>query len=246
MAQFKRYAELAEIYDRIMSHVDYNDWANYISSIFKKFDIKVNDILEIACGTGNLSVILHGRGYNVTSTDLSLNMLQCARNKFIENKMPLKLLVSDMSSLPIKANYDAVICLYDSVNYLLEPELLLKAFSGVADSLKKGGIYIFDICTIKNSRLFFSNHVISEDFGDISYERTCLYYHADRIQENSFNITKGSESIYEKHLQKIYKISEIKNIIPSGEFKLLGVFDDMSFNDGSEDSERVHFVLKRR
>jgi hypothetical protein len=151
-----------------------------------------------------------------------------------------------MSSLPIKAKFDAVICLYDSINYLLEQELLSKAFNGVAESLKKGGIYIFDICTIKNSRLFFSNHVLSEDFGDVSYERTCIFYHAERIQENSFNIKKGSESIYEKHLQKIYKISEIKNIIPYDEFELLGIFDDMSFNGGSEDSERVHFVLKRK
>lgn len=246
MAQFKRYAELAEIYDRIMSHVDYNDWANYISSIFEKFDIKVNNILEIACGTGNLSVILHERGYRVTSTDLSSNMLLYARNKFIENNIPLRLFVSDMSCLPLKAKFDAALCLYDSVNYLLDPELLSKSFTGAAGALKKGGIYIFDICTIKNSRLFFSNHVISEDFGDVRYERTCIYYHADSIQENSFNIIKGSESIYEKHLQKIYKISEIINIIPSDEFELLGIFDDMSFNGGSEDSERVHFVLKRK
>jgi len=246
LAQFNLYAELAEIYDRIMSHVDYNDWANYIFSIFEKYDVKVKNILEIACGTGNMSVILHKRGYNITSTDLSFEMLRFAKNKFVSNRIPLKLFISDMTTLPLRGGFDAVICLYDSINYLLYPDSLTMTFEESAGVLKKGGIYIFDICTVKNSKLFFSNHIITEDFGDIAYERTCRFYSGESIQENSFVIIRGSEKINEKHFQKIYKISEIKELIPFDKFELLGIFDDMSFYPGSEDSERVHFVLKRK
>ena len=91
MIRSQPYAELAKIYDRVMDHVKYDEWSNYISSIFHHFRIRVTSILEIACGTGNFSQYFHNLGYDVTCTDLSLAMLKVAADKFKEKKIPQKL-----------------------------------------------------------------------------------------------------------------------------------------------------------
>ena len=239
------YAELAKIYDRVMEHIKYDEWSDYISSIFRHFGIKVKSILEIACGTGNFSLYLHNHGYDVTCTDLSLEMLKVAAYKFKENKIPPKLFAADMTSLPLKTEFDAVLCLYDSVNYLINPDDLRKTFQGTCSVIKDCGLFIFDVCTVKNSQMFFSDNSMYENLGEVKYERKCRFRDSENIQENLFIIENNGDRFIEKHSQRIYRLKEITEIISGSQFRILGVFDDFTFNTGTENSERVHFVLQK-
>jgi ubiquinone/menaquinone biosynthesis C-methylase UbiE len=241
------YSELAQIYDHLMDHVDYRAWADYIVSVYDRFSSGVDTILEIACGTGSLSIELYKYGYSVTGTDLSPFMLKQAAEKFEKAGIPLRLFAADMVSLPVAPNqFDAVLCLYDSINYVRKPRDLRNAVNEIASVLKKGGIFIFDICTIRNSEMFFTDHTMVERYGDITCERTCRFDPRRRIQENHFVIEHpGKKRIYESHYQKIYRLEEISDILEGLPFRELGRFDDMTFSPGTEKSMRVHFVLEK-
>lgn len=240
------YGELAKIYDRVMEHVHYDEWAHYLSSVFSYLGVNVVSILETACGTGSLSVYLHQHGYDVTGMDLSPAMLMVAAEKFRKQNIPLKLCASSMTSIPVDTTFDAVLCLYDSINYLKAPKDLLRGLEEAYRVTRPGGIYIFDVCTIRNSQLFFSNNSLGEDFGEIKYTRTCFFYDYTRIQENFFIIEHDGKQYTEKHLQKIYKLEEVNRIIAQSRFRKIGMFEDMTFNPGSEESERVHFILEKK
>ena len=247
MIHIQPYARLARIYDRIMAHVDYDEWADYISSVFERFEIKVTNILEIACGTGSLSLLLQKKhGYNITGMDLSKDMLKSAANKFIKNRMPMRFLAADMTSIPLKSKFDAVLCLYDSMNYLKNPVDFKKAVEEISKVTEDRGLFIFDVCTLKNSLEFFSNKSMSEDLGYIKYERKCLFNDSKKIQENIFIIEQNGRRFIENHLQRIYTLDEVTDIISDSQFDTIGVFDDMSLNPGTENSERVHFVLQKK
>ncbi len=239
------YAKLAKIYDRVMSHVKYDEWAEYISSIFQYFGIKVSSILELACGTGTFSTFLHSYGYNITGMDISPAMLGMAADKFKEKGMPLRLFAADMTSLPLKTEFDAVLCLYDSINYLRQPAVLRKTIEEISTVTKSGGFFIFDVCTIKNSKKYFSNNSMFEDMGNVKYKRNCRFHYSNNIQENLFIIEYNGERFEEKHLQRIYSIDEVRRIISGTPFKTRGIFDDLTFNPGTENSGRIHFVLQR-
>jgi len=240
------YTELADIYDRVMDHVDYPAWAQYIASLLRRFNVTGCDILDIACGTGSLPLELSILGFTVTCTDLSVPMLKKAAEKFRRNELPLRLFSSHMNTLPLDHTFDAVICIYDSINYVTSHEDFVKVLSQAASKLNNDGVFIFDVCTIKNSELFFSNHTMVENFGDIRYERFCRYDRKNRIQENHFSFYKHGLRFTESHYQRIYRLNEIENMISESPLDELGRFDDMSFYPGSEDSERVHFVLGKR
>jgi hypothetical protein len=116
----------------------------------------------------------------------------------------------------------------------------------VAQVLSGGGIFVFDVCTTKNSELFFSHHTMVENFGDIRYERLCTYDRVKRIQENHFTIQRSGKRVSESHYQRIYRLVEIDDMITSSPFETVARYDDLSYLPGTEDSERVHYVLMKR
>ncbi|MFA6470676.1 MAG: class I SAM-dependent methyltransferase [Candidatus Latescibacterota bacterium] len=243
----KPYSELAQFYDRMMDHVDYSSWANYISSLFHHFNKDVHSIFETACGTGSLAVELNKLGYELTCMDASPDMVRMAAGKFKEKGIPLRLLAGNMQSIPVKAEYDAAICIYDSINYMVNPSDFHKAICEAASVIRRDGLFVFDVCTVKNSELFFDDRDVSEFFEDIEYDRRCRYDPNKRIQKNFFIIRDlGKKQMTESHSQKIYYLEEVAEMIQGSDFREIGRFEDLSFDPGTEDSERVHFVLERR
>ena len=55
----------------------------------------------------------------------------------------------------------------------------------------------------------------------------------------------GDERFAETHVQRIYTLDELQERIQTSAFELLGAFDGFTFDDGSERSDRVHYVLRR-
>ena len=60
------YAEFADIYDRLMSDVDYAAWADFYEHLFKKNQIQPHLVLDLGCGTGTLTNLMAKRGYDMT------------------------------------------------------------------------------------------------------------------------------------------------------------------------------------
>jgi len=243
---FEPYSELAELYDRVMDHVDYYSWARYIHSIFIRFGPRISSILDLACGTGSLSVELGGLGYDITGTDFSHAMLVKAAGKFSRQRHKPRFFSADMGRLPLRCRFDAAICIYDSLNYMTDHDRFRGTIEEVAGVMKSGGLFVFDVCTIKNSELFFSHNSLTEDFGDYQYERICRYDRVRHIQVNYFTIIKNGRRYCETHYQRIYRLEEVREMIAHTPFDILACFDDMSFLPGTEDSERVHYVLRRK
>lgn len=240
------YEGIAGIYDRIMDHVEYDAWAEYIVRILHRFHPGARTILETACGTGSLALALRGKGYRLACLDLCPEMVRVAADKFRAANAPIPCAAADMAAIPVRGRFDAVVCIYDSINYLLEPARFRKAVAEAAALLDSGGLFIFDVCTVKNSELFFRDSSMTEVIGDVEYERICHYDPLERIQENRFIITRpGMPQVSEVHRQRIYSLAEVGSMIGSSPFTEIGRFDDMSFREGTERSERVHFVLRR-
>ena len=49
------YNNFANVYDDLMSDVNYAEWTNYLCNLFDKFDRRPKILLDLACGTGGFS-----------------------------------------------------------------------------------------------------------------------------------------------------------------------------------------------
>ncbi|RMG69283.1 MAG: class I SAM-dependent methyltransferase, partial [Calditrichaeota bacterium] len=76
------YSVLADIYDRMMAHVNYKRWAFYLEAIFRREGIRAGNLLDIGCGTGKLVWELHRRGWSVAGCDPSPEMIAVAQKSY--------------------------------------------------------------------------------------------------------------------------------------------------------------------
>ena len=242
------YSELAQIYDHVMRHVDYIRWADYIQSVFTRFEATPKDVLELACGTGAMACILDDRGFRMTGIDRSDNMIAVAKRKSVDTRRDIRFQVGDMVRMPVSGSFDAVLCLYDSINYVMDEADIAAMLKGLRCVLNADGLFVFDVCTEINSRRYFHNQVDLESKGDFSYVRRCEYVPETRIQVNEFQFTFNREgkrySTRERHEQRIYPVARLEEICQESGYRVLGAFDGFSFGEASEKSNRVHFVVR--
>lgn len=238
------YQGLAPIYDYVMAHVDYGAWAAYIQALFARFAPDAIRVADLACGTGNASFALHRLGYEVTGVDRSEAMLRVAREK--ATGTDVEFVQRDLCQLAGLGPFDAATCLYDSINYLLAPSDLDAALRGVQAIVQPGGLFVFDICTERNSLRYFRNMRHRERGPGFSYERRSMYDPDRRLQSNHFRIRRdGSDiALEEIHVQCIYPVAAVAAHVEASAWKLLAIFDGFTFDKGTEESDRVHFVLR--
>ena len=238
------YQGLAPIYDHVMAHVNYGEWAAYIDALFTHFAPDTTHVVDLACGTGNVSFALHRLGYEVTGVDRSEAMLQVAREKVAGTDV--EFVQQDLRQLAGLGPFDAATCLYDSINYLLAPADIDAALRGAQSIVQPGGLFVFDICTERNSLRYFRNMRHSECGPGFSYERHSIYDPAKHLQSNHFRIRRdGSDvALEETHVQRIYPVAAIADRVEASAWGLLALCDGFTFDEGTEDSDRVHFVLR--
>ena len=243
------YTRFAYAYDRMMENVDYDRWARYVKDLFEYYGPIPKRVLDIACGTGQVTVRLARSGYEMFGVDKALEMMQVAREKARNMRVKIGLAQSDMRSLPFKRTFDAAICLYDSINYMLTREDLRKAFLSAASVLKTGGLYIFDVTTERNIVLHFHLQTFAETEDDFSYIWKNVYSFRDKICKTvlTFFIKDGDtyRRYDELHVQKIFEVNEVKEELEKAGFKMLNAFDAFTFRRWGRDSDRINFVARK-
>jgi SAM-dependent methyltransferase len=157
------YAALAPYYDRFIPEDHYDRWLGQIEARALGLGLTGRRALDIGCGTGRSFVPLLARGYEVCACDLSPEMVDEARAKHafaVED-----LFVADMRALPEIGTFDLVTCLDDAINYLLSESELRDTFRGVSRLLAPGGIFAFDVNSLKTYRTTFTQTFVREDAG---------------------------------------------------------------------------------
>ena len=233
------YAVFARIYDRAMDHVDYEEWADYIILLFRKFSNHVHDVLDGGCGTGSLLKVLGNRGYKTAGFDRSLSMVRVA-----SHKIHCPLWLADLRNVQCRRQWDAVISLYDTIQYFTIDELE-GLFFHVRSLLNPLGLFIFDVITQKHARADWGNYTEQDEWDGIEYIRHTRYDKRQRLLRTEFFFyhLNNKNRTMEKHRQYIFPLNEIHSRAEAAGFTVLGVFDEFTMDRGTEDSDRVHFVL---
>jgi len=245
--QVEPYSKLAFIYDDVMLHVNYETWAKYIGRIIKKYNPEAKTIIDIACGTGSFLLELSPNYPFVYGMDYSYNMIRNAHEKFYLYGYAIPIWQGNIREFYLKKTVDVVLCLYDSINYLTTLEDVNQFLHCAYENLSNPGLFIFDICTEKNSIKYFNNYFEKNKKQEYHYTRKSSYNIKTRIHKNIFKIQFKNSAVnfLEEHQQKIYYVNEMIDLIANSPFTLIDVLDGFSFKQGSENSLRVHFVLKK-
>ena len=240
------YNEFAEVYDLFMEDVDYKAWSRYVEEIFELYDMKPGRILDTACGTGNITIPLSQRGYELWGLDLSEDMLSIAESKARAAKQKIRLLNQDMIQMNLKEKFEAVLCMCDGVNYILDEESLSDYFNAVYKVLDKKGIFIFDISSYNKIRFALGNNTFHEEKNNKHYIWNNNFDElSDTVEMDLiFFIPQGDlyRKFEERHVQKAHKSQLLIELLEKAGFKDIRSFEEFSFNKPTDDSDRIFFA----
>ena len=160
-----KYTALAYYYDALGEHMDYREYALFVHRYNKEYGKGKSGIaLDLACGTGSMTLELDSLGYDTIGVDGSPEMLDVAREK--SEGREILYLCQDMRELDLYGTVDIVTCTLDSLNYLTSTKELSAVFALVNNFLEEGGLFIFDLNTeYKFKNIYGNNSYVFEDQG---------------------------------------------------------------------------------
>lgn len=129
----------AEDYDLIYQGLPYDEQAGLVTAAVRERHPKAATLLEVGCGTGQFLVRLRD-SFDVEGLDVSPAMLEVARRRVPE--VPLH--VADMRAFDLGRTFDAVLCLFSSIGYMVTPDDLRTALATMAQHVAPGGVLIVD------------------------------------------------------------------------------------------------------
>lgn len=243
------YENFAEVYDIFMQNAPYKSWALYIQKIWKTFGLKPSLIIELGCGTGNITNLLAKKGYNIIGIDNSCAMLSKAKQK--AKDLNILYINQDIRKLNLLKKADCIISICDTINYILKEEELLHVFKLINNYLKEEGLFIFDINTYYKFKHILSNNTFSETKENAAYTLENFFDIETKINEfyTNFFIKDENTNMYHRfeeiHYQKAYSIKTIKALIKKAGLKFIAVYDDLTFDYPKRNSERIFFVITK-
>ena len=243
------YTSFARVYDTFMDNVPYKEWADYLGKILKEYGIDDGLVLDLGCGTGNMTEMLASSGYDMIGVDNAEEMLEIAMEKKVESGHDILYLLQDMQEFELYGTVRAVVSVCDSLNYITEEEELQHVFALVNNYLDPHGIFLFDMNTVYKYQTMIGDATIAENREEGSF-----------IWENSYDEESGintyelalfiprEDGLYEKteevHYQRAYPLEKIKELIQNAGMELLVVYDAYTMEPPKEDSGRLTFVVR--
>ena len=264
MTAYDGYGAIARVYDKLNAELDYGAWADFFEVCFDRYlPARPTLVLDLACGTGKMTLELARRGYDMIGADGSEDMLSEAMltsdlDEDLE-KRPLFIL-QDMRAFELYGTVGAVTCCLDSLNYLTGDGDLDACFACVHNYLDPGGLFLFDMNTPYRFREVYGDRayiledeLVDEDGGKSeiycgwqnAYDpgtKLCQFYLSLFEQKADGSFTRADEV----QTERCYELAEIEGALQRADFELLGVWADFAFKPANDTTERWYFAARAK
>lgn len=241
------YHIFSQFYDNLTFNVDYKKRADYIQSVLSLCGHNFGLTLDLACGTGSLTLELANRGVDIYGVDGSYDMLSQAMDKAADMGLDVLFLCQQMENLDLYGTIDTCISTLDSLNHITDKAKLQRTFDRVALFMNAGGLFVFDVNTVYKHQNILADNTFVYDTDSVY----CVWQNS--LKENNvvnieLDIFEREGDTYrrssERFKERAYEISELKEMLEKAGFEVLGVFNDMTTDPLSETADRAVFAAR--
>lgn len=267
------YRSFAQVYDIFMDNVPYEEWSRYIIGLLREYGVWNGLVLELGCGTGKLTRLLHQAGYDMIGVDSSEDMLEIAQGA--EWDMPeedgapecgaasggtgegcaakkesrILYLLQDMREFELYGTVRAVVSACDCMNYITDAAELRTVFELVNNYLDPGGVFIFDMNTAYKYREILGETTIGENREEGSFIWDNYFDGESGINEYDLTLFIREEGgLYRKyeetHYQRAYEADEIRRLLLEAGLEFVAAYDAFTREPVRKDSERMYVIAR--
>ena len=242
------YKELAASYDRLTNDVDYAAVVDFYQQILNREGLKPRTCVDLACGTGSVSVLLAELGLDVTGVDMSEDMLTVAFDKACGMENPPRFVCQKLQELKLPRGVDLAVCALDSLDYVTDPDDCAEAIRRVYKALNPGGIFIFDVNTPEKLCAMDGQVWLDEDDdvycvwrGEFDEETNICSYGMDLFQRQGNAWVRS----FEEHREYAYSRQQLTGFLKAAGFTHIEVYADRVFEAPREGEQRIYFKARK-
>lgn len=243
------YGCFARFYDLLTDNVDYKARAERAAVLIRRELPEASLVLDLACGTGSMTVELAALGFDMIGVDASEEMLSAAIGK-TAGDLGVLYLRQEAEELDLYGTVDACVCGLDSLNHLPGKTALERAVTRVSLFLNPGGVFVFDMNTPYKHRKVLADNVYV-------YERElvfCVWRNAwdpadDRVDITLDFFVPQRTGTYAREQEAFseyaYSIASILEIGKQAGLELAALYDDISDAAPNEETQRIAYVMRK-
>lgn len=243
------YSVFSEFYDLLTANAEYSKRAEYFLNLLNKYESNPGLTLDLACGTGSLTLELFRRGVDVYGVDASVDMLSVAKEKAVDAGADILFLRQNMQDLDLYGTVNTVICSLDSINHLQGREEVQRTFQRVSLFLEPGGYFLFDMNTLHKHEKVLGTKTFVYDMDKVYcvWQNRCLPETGKVDIRLDFFQRDGN--LYRRYTESFSEFAYSNNYVVQwlyeAGFELVDIYDELSFDPPKSNSQRVVFAAKK-
>ena len=242
------YHNLALSYDRLTNDVDYPATVAFYFELLKREKLKPRTAVDLACGTGSVTLLLAEKGLQVTGVDMSEEMLCVAAQKAEDAENRPMFVCQKLQQLHLPKGVDLAVCALDSMDYITNPADCKEAIRRVYKALNPGGCFIFDVNTPEKLRAMDGQVFLDEDEdvycvwrGEFDEETNICTYWMDLFQKTG----SAWQRSYEEHREYAYSAERLIAYLKAAGFTAIEVFGDRCLTAPQEGEQRIYLKARK-
>ena len=242
------YKELASCYDRLTNDVDYKAVVDFYFEILKRENLRPKTAVDLACGTGSVSLLLAQQGIKVVGVDISEEMLTEAWEKTANMENAPMFVCQKLQQLRLPRGVDLAVSALDSLDYITNPKDCEEAIRRVYKALNPGGIFIFDVNTPEKLRAMDGQVFLDEDDdvycvwrGEFDETTNICSYGMDLFRRQGQYWHRS----FEEHQEYAYSQEQLRQFLVNAGFSRIRVYGDRCITEPSDGEQRIYFSARK-
>ncbi|MBO5525349.1 MAG: class I SAM-dependent methyltransferase [Clostridia bacterium] len=238
----KAYESLGAWFEILNDDCGYAAWEEYLKNLLAPYSFCEG--IDVGCGNGYFTRAFEQSGYRMTGYDISLPMLNRAKELSAKHRLKSEYILGDILTLKVKSRVDFALAINDCLNYI-PPQKLTIAMKRVCSCLKKGGVFLFDIS---------SQYKLTEKVPGVSVDdrENVTYLSFNRLEGDHVNMevtlfVKEKDGSYsrqdESQVQYIHREQDVVKALEEAGFSLVSVTGHLG--ESKICSDRLVFVARR-
>lgn len=245
------YGDFAYFYDNLTDNVDYEKRCSYIKGLLAENGVGEGILLDLACGTGTVSLMLSDMGYDVIGVDASEDMLSVAQEKKMESGADVIFLCQRMEELDLFGTINACVSTLDSINHVTDEETVREIFRRVSLFMEDKGIFLFDVNTPYKHKCVLGDNTFVYDTDEVY----CVWQNSTdeslvtTVNLDIFEKDEDDEETYyrysEEFTERAYDLDDIKKWLEDVKFEVVGIYEELTKDSVKADTQRAVFVARK-
>jgi SAM-dependent methyltransferase len=211
-------------------------------------------IIELACGTGRITIPIAEKGFEIVGIDISEGMINEAKEKSTKAKLDIRFIESDIRDFELNRKFSLIVLPFNSICHLHDFESISSCFNCVKKHLTTDGRFIIDVFKpdlkflLRDDNTRFEKAVYKNPYANnnVKLMESFHYSEVDQISRFKWYFQNEGDEIVQDLNMRMFFPQELDNYLRFSGFEIEDKFGNYNKSSFTSRSDKQLIVCKMR